>query len=80
MAKKSTTTEATKTAGIADRLKQIVQEEIEHLPELLEQLTPDVRAKTLLELLAYCAPKYDKKKPQDDEGDLWAVPSWNPII
>ena len=54
--------------GIAADLKRILKHEIERLPQLLEQLTPDQRAKTILELLQYVAPKYDKVKAEDLAG------------
>ena len=54
--------------AIAADLKRILKHEIERLPQLLEQLTPDQRAKTILELLQYVAPKYDKVKAEDLAG------------
>lgn len=45
------------TKDLHGRLKEIVQKEIERLPELLEQLEPKERVKTLLQLLPYATPK-----------------------
>lgn len=44
-------------------IKNVLRSEIEKLPQLLEQLTPDQRVKTIMELLRYVAPK--------DSLDLW---------
>lgn len=55
-------------AAISKRLKEIMRAEIEKLPALLEQLPPTERAKALLELMPYCAPKLDKAAPDFGEG------------
>lgn len=72
MSKKTPKTTAGANAAdvraIHTRLKEIIREEIEQLPALLEQLPPAERAKTLLELLQYCAPKLDKAAPNFAEG------------
>lgn len=45
------------TKSLHGRLKEIVQREIEKLPEQLEQLEPRERVKALLQLLPYATPK-----------------------
>ena len=57
MAKAPTEIVAPTTKGLHGRLKDIVQKEMERLPELLEQLEPKERVKTLLQLLPYATPK-----------------------
>ena len=45
------------TKDLHARLKEIVQKEIERLPEQLELLEPRERVRTLLQLLPYATPK-----------------------
>lgn len=45
--------------GMHGRLKEIVQKEIERLPELLQQLEPKERVRTILALLPYVTPKIE---------------------
>lgn len=45
------------TKDLHVRLKEITRREMEKLPELLEQLEPKERVKTLLALLPYTTPK-----------------------
>lgn len=45
------------TKDLHGRLKEITRREIEKLPELLEQLEPKERVRTLLALLPYTTPK-----------------------
>lgn len=82
MARRKNTDAADETTDVKDGgkitadIKRILKTEIEKLPQLLEQLTPDQRAKTILELLQYVAPKYDKVKYDDmnlgwDVGGTW---------
>ena len=51
--------EAPTVKGMHGRLKEIVQKEMERLPELLEQLEPKERVRTLLSLLPYVTPKIE---------------------
>jgi len=51
--------EAPTTKGLHGRLKEIVKKEIEQLPELLEQLEPKERVRTILNLLPYVTPKIE---------------------
>lgn len=51
--------QAPTTKGLHGRLKEIVQKEIEGLPELLEQLEPKERVRTVLALLPYVSPKVE---------------------
>lgn len=53
----------TQDGAITAELRRVLQGEVEKLPQLLEQLTPDQRVKTVMELLRYVAPK--------DSLDLW---------
>ena len=76
MSKKTPITTAGANAAdvraIHNRLKEIIREEIEQLPALLEQLPPAERAKTLLELLQYCAPIwYTSARPLSNPLPLW---------
>ena len=47
------------TLGLHERLKDIVSAEIVRLPELLEQLEPKERIRTVLNLLPYVTPKVE---------------------
>lgn len=51
--------EAPTVKSMHGRLKEIVQKEMERLPELLEQLEPKERVRTLLSLLPYVTPKIE---------------------
>ena len=58
MAKTDTKAQAKPTTkDLHGRLKEIVQREIEKLPEQLEMLEPRERVKALLQLLPYVTPK-----------------------
>jgi hypothetical protein len=60
--------QAPKTKDLHGRLKEIVQREIDRLPELLEQLEPRERVKTLLQLLPYATPKIANVEADFGEG------------
>lgn len=69
--KRQTTTAGANAAdvrAIHTRLKEIIREEIEQLPALLEKLPPADRVNAILDLLPYCAPKLDKAAPNFAEG------------
>jgi len=51
--------EAPTTKGLHGRLKDIVSKELARLPELLEQLEPKERVRTILALLPYVTPKVE---------------------
>lgn len=60
-----------KCSDLHKELKQIVADEIKHLPELLEQLEPKERVKAVLQLLPFTAPKVENCEvtycdPDDD--------------
>ena len=59
MAKPQTEIVAPTTKSLHGRLKDIVNAEIARLPELLEQLEPKERVKTILALLPYTTPKIE---------------------
>lgn len=48
---------------IKERLKDVIDREIENLPALLEKLPPQDRVEAILEILPYALPKL---KPEKD--------------
>lgn len=56
------------TKDLHERLKEIVQQEIEKLPEQLELLEPRERVRTLLQLLPYATPKVANVEADFGEG------------
>ena len=73
MSKQTTTAgaNAADVKAIHKRLKEIIREEIEKLPELLENLPAAERVRALTELLQYCAPKLEKAPANFGEGISW---------
>lgn len=59
MAQAQTEIVAPTTKSLHGRLKDIVNAEIAKLPELLEQLEPKERVRTILALLPYTTPKIE---------------------
>ena len=59
------------TKGLHGRLKEIVQKEIERLPELLQELEPKERVRTLLALLPYVTPKVETVATDYGEPFSW---------
>jgi len=57
--------------AIHKRLKEIVKNEIEKLPDLLANMPPADRVNAILELLPYCAPKVEKVPADFGEGVGW---------
>lgn len=55
------------------KLKRIVADELERLPETLEKLEPAARVKFLLKLLPYVAPKIDTVGDDYGEKQDWGV-------
>lgn len=53
------------------RLKDLVRDEIERLPELLQQLEPKERVRTLLALLPYVTPKVETVATDYGEPLSW---------
>lgn len=45
------------TAELRDRLQAIIETAVEELPDLLEQMPPEEKVKTLTALLPYVVPK-----------------------
>ena len=73
MAKAPTAIVAPTTKGLHTRLKEIVQKEIERLPEQLEQLEPKERVRTVLALLPFVAPKIETVATE--YGEPWDSPN-----
>lgn len=76
MSKKTTTAAGANAAdvkAIHKRLKEIIREEIEQLPALLEKLPAAERVRVLTELLPYCAPKLEKAPATFGEGVNWDI-------
>ena len=71
MAKAPTEIVAPTTKGLHGRLKDIVQKEMERLPELLEQLEPKERVRTILALLPYVTPKIETVATDYGEPFSW---------
>lgn len=59
------------TKGLHGRLKDIVQKEMEQLPNLLEQLEPKERVRTILALLPYVTPKIETVATDYGEPFSW---------
>lgn len=71
MSKRKTTTagaDAPDVRAIHKRLKEIIKNEIEQLPNLLAKLPPADRLNAILELLPYCAPKVKTVEADFGEG------------
>jgi|SaaInlStandDraft_4_1057021.scaffolds.fasta_scaffold137718_2 hypothetical protein len=63
------------TGEVREVLKDIVQNELDQLPELLESMQPEKRAEILTRLLPYVVPKNEIPGNQDiiivlDEDDM----------
>ena len=71
MAKAPTEIVAPTTKGLHGRLKDIVQKEMERLPELFEQLEPKERVRTILALLPYVTPKIETVATDYGEPFSW---------
>jgi hypothetical protein len=59
------------TKDLHGRLKEITRREIEKLPELLEQLEPKERVRTVLALLPYVTPKIETVATDFGEPFSW---------
>lgn len=57
------------TANLRERLKTIMQKEIERLPETLEALEPRERVNVLCKILPFVFPKVDSVSM--DVGEPW---------
>ena len=71
MGKAPTEIVAPTTKGLHGRLKDIVQKEMERLPDLLEQLEPKERVRTILALLPYVTPKIETVATDFGEPFSW---------
>jgi len=62
------------TNDLRDKLKSIMQKEIEKLPETLEALEPKERINILCKLMPFVFPKVESVHPQEGEPlqlDRW---------
>lgn len=59
------------TNDLRDKLKSIMQKEIERLPETLENLEPKERINILCKLLPYVFPKVEAVSPKEGEPMQW---------
>ena len=71
--KRNTTQEQATAKGLHARLKDLVREEIERLPELLQQLEPKERVRTVLALLPYVTPKVETVASDYGEPISWEL-------
>ena len=65
--------EAPTAKGLHARLKEIVSAEMARLPELLEQLEPKERVRTILQLLPYVTPKVETVGTDYGEPFSWEL-------
>tara|TARA_R110000796_G_scaffold54597_1_gene127578 strand:- start:651 stop:857 length:207 start_codon:yes stop_codon:yes gene_type:complete len=61
------TKEQVLTKGLRETLKNIMQNEIEKLPETLEALEPKERINVLCKLMPYVFPKVETVHPKEGE-------------
>ena len=59
------------TNNLREKLKSIMQKEIERLPETLENLEPKERINILCKLLPYVFPKVEAVSPKEGEPLQW---------
>ena len=59
------------TMGLRETLKNIMQEEIEKLPETLEALEPKERINIVCKLMPYVFPKVETIHPTEGEPIQW---------
>lgn len=59
------------TNDLREKLKSIMQKEIERLPETLENLEPKERINILCKLLPYVFPKVEAVSPKEGEPLQW---------
>jgi len=60
------------TRELRETLKSIISDELERLPETLEQLTPKERVEVVLKLAAYVLPKVEPVSCKDGEPiQIW---------
>ena len=68
------TKEQVLTMGLRETLKNIMQKEIEKLPETLETLDPKERLNVVCKLMPYVFPKVETVHPT--EGEPFKYDSW----
>lgn len=59
------------TNDLRDKLKSIMQKEIEKLPETLEGLEPKERLNILCKLMPFIFPKVETVSPKEGEPMQW---------
>lgn len=65
------------TGNIRETLKELMQKELEHLPETLKELDPVQRLKILCKLIPYVLPKVESVTHRLGEPDEFKVRSWH---
>jgi hypothetical protein len=68
---KNKSKEQTLTTELRDTLKTIMQDEIEKLPETLEQLEPKERLNVICKLMPFVFPKVNTVSSTDGEPFQW---------
>lgn len=63
--------EQNKRSTLHAKLKKIVADELDKLPETLEQMEPEQRAKVVLQLLPYTLPKIETVGESYTEDWTW---------
>jgi hypothetical protein len=61
------------TNDLRDKLKSIMQKEIEKLPETLEALEPKERINIICKLMPFVFPKVEAVHPENGEPDKWGL-------
>ncbi len=59
------------TNDLRDKLKSIMQKEIENLPDTLEKLEPKERINILCKLMPFVFPKVEAVSPKEGEPVQW---------
>jgi hypothetical protein len=59
------------TSGLREKMKAIIQAELETLAETLETLEPEKRLNIVCKLLPFVCPKVDSISHQDGEPISW---------
>lgn len=64
------------TGGLRDTLKQMMQTELEQLPETLKELEPAQRLNVICKLMPYVLPKTESVKANFGEPDEFKIRRW----
>ena len=59
------------TNALRDTLKEVMQREIDQLPDLLEKLSPSERLNFLCRLMPFVFPKVEAVHPKEGEPFNW---------